>query len=189
MARYKAGLETRQRILDATRLLLGEVGLEGTTLKAICDRAGVQPGSFYNLFETKNEAVITVIGEAIAAVDPDPAHEGTDTIDELVEAYLRFMTEKPVVARIYLQLAVGGGLSDPEMGPRMLGHHRRRVARFADAMRRVEDDLTQEEATRRTEILLAGLNGLAYVSFIDPDFDLRTHASYLLGQPLRVVSI
>ena len=78
--RYKAGLETRERILDATRSLVAENGLDGTTIKAICEQAGVLPGSFYNLFASKEQAIVTVVREAIDAVDPDPAHQGTDTL-------------------------------------------------------------------------------------------------------------
>ncbi|MBM3696633.1 MAG: TetR/AcrR family transcriptional regulator, partial [Actinobacteria bacterium] len=59
VVRYRAGLETQERILAATRALLAEGSLEGITLKGICERAGVLPGSFYNLFETKEEAVVT----------------------------------------------------------------------------------------------------------------------------------
>ncbi|MGA9597079.1 MAG: TetR family transcriptional regulator, partial [Acidimicrobiia bacterium] len=44
VARYQAGIRTERRIIEATRELLGEVGLEGTTLKAICDRAEVRSG-------------------------------------------------------------------------------------------------------------------------------------------------
>ena len=86
--RYKAGLETRDRILEATRGLIAEEGLEGTTIKAICDRAGVLPGSFYNLFSSKEEAILSVVRDAIDAVDPDPSHEGPDDIDALVDAYV-----------------------------------------------------------------------------------------------------
>jgi AcrR family transcriptional regulator len=182
MARYKPGLKTRERILDATRRLLGEVGLEGTTLKAICDRAGVRAGSFYNLFETKDEAVLTVIGEAITAVDPDPGGEGTETLPDLVDAYLRFVTGEPDLAKIYLQLAVSGGMTDPTLRHRMLGHHHRRVARFAEALKRGRPELSDAEVAFRTETLLAALNGLAFVGFLDPSFDLRTHADFLLTE-------
>ena len=98
--RYKAGLETRERILGATRSLVAENGLDGTTIKAICELAGVLPGSFYNLFASKEQAILTVVREAIDAVDPDPDHHGTDTLEDLVAAYVRFLEERlgvPVV--------------------------------------------------------------------------------------------
>ena len=37
---YGAGIETEARIIDATRSLLAEGGLEAVTLNAICDKAG-----------------------------------------------------------------------------------------------------------------------------------------------------
>ena len=67
----RVGAATRQWIVEATRDLLAEGGLEAATVKAICDRAGILPGSFYNQFESKEEAVFTIIREAITAVDPD----------------------------------------------------------------------------------------------------------------------
>ena len=41
MARYRVGLETRERILGATRELLAEGGVDAVTLKAIAARAEV----------------------------------------------------------------------------------------------------------------------------------------------------
>ena len=95
MGRYRAGVETRRRIIEATRHLLAEVGIEGTTIKAICERASILPGSFYNLFTSKEEALLTVVREAIEAVDPDIAGEGTDTVADLIEAYARFVETNP----------------------------------------------------------------------------------------------
>ena len=151
MARYRAGIRTEARIIDATRELLGEVGLDGTTLKAICERAGVRAGSFYNLFDSKEEVVLRVVGEAIAAVDPDP--EGlhhTDTVEDLVEAYIAFITGSSVVASVYLQIAVSGGLSHSSIGRRVEGHHQRRLSRFAEAIQQSQVDVVpRAESTHR----------------------------------------
>ena len=127
MARYRVGLETRDRILAATRDLLAEGGLEGATLKAICEQAGIQPGSFYNLFGSKEEVVLTVVRQAITAVDPDPSGTGSDTVFDLVAAYVRFITEEEPLARVYLRMAVGGALTDRAMAGRVLRHHQARV--------------------------------------------------------------
>lgn len=180
MARYRVGLETRERILSATRRLLGEVGFEGVTLKSITEQAAVGAGSFYNLFGSKEEVVFEVIREALDAVDPDPRGAGTDTLEDLVDAFVQFVTESTPIARIYLQLAVGRGLTDPQVGRRVLRSHRRRVERFADALRRRHPDLGEQEATARAEMLLAALTGLALTALVDPDFDMRAHALRLL---------
>jgi AcrR family transcriptional regulator len=175
VGRYQAGIQTEARIIDATRSLLAEGGLEAATLKAICDRAEVRAGSFYNLFDSKEEAIIRVVREAIDAVDPDPEGAGTDSVDDLVSAYIRFFEEQPQLARVYVLVALTGESSENSARRRFLRHHQRRVERFAAAMARGESDLTDGEATDRAELLLGALDGLAFrwsldTSFAFPDF-------------------
>lgn len=183
VARYQTGIETRERILTATRALLAEAGLEGTTLKAICDRAGVGAGSFYNLFVSKEEAVLAIVREAIEAADPvapDDAGRG-ETVTELVDAYVRFITDQPDVARIYLQTAVAWGLSDQRLAARFRRHQAERRRRLADALLREGASLADAEARERAEYLLATLNGLAMAWLLDPTVDLDAHRSRLIG--------
>lgn len=182
--RYKAGLQTRDRIIEATRRLIAEAGLEGTTIKAICDRAGVLPGSFYNLFDSKEEAVITVVREAIDAVDPDPEHRGTDTLADLVDAYIRFTTDQSDLARVYIGIAVSGSRSNPELRGRVIRHHQGRVSRFAAALERESPGMSADEASRKAETLLSALNGIALHRVLDPEFDVATHARSLLDDVL-----
>jgi AcrR family transcriptional regulator len=184
--RYKAGLETRERILGATRSLVAENGLEGTTIKAICNSAGVLPGSFYNLFPSKEQAILTVVREAIDAVDPDPARQGTDTLDELVAAYVRFLEEQPALSRVYIRIGVSGAGKTPELTGRMIRHHQARVARFAAAMRRQTPELSETLAERRAETLVLALNGIALHRIIDPGFDVAWHARALLEDAAAV---
>jgi AcrR family transcriptional regulator len=181
MARYRVGLETRERILSATRRLLAEVGIEGVTLKAITANPRVGAGSFYNLFDSKDDAVFEVVREAIEAVDPDPAGAGTDTLEDLVDAFVAFMTGSSPIARIYLQLA-GRGLTDPAIASRVLRSHRRRVERFADAWRREDPSLGQGEAVSRAEVMLGALTGLGMTALVDEGFDMRYHARLLLPE-------
>ena len=180
--RYKAGLETREKILWATRGLIAEEGLEGTTIKAICDRAGVLPGSFYNLFESKEQAVLAVVREAIDAVDPDPEHEGSrDTLQALVEAYVRFLDEQGDLARVYIRIAISGARgNNDELKGRVLRHHEDRVKRFARALQRQANGFTEADAERRAETLVSALNGIALHRVLDPDFDVAWHAGVLL---------
>lgn len=184
MARSKAGKATEARILAATRELLGEAGLEGTTMAAIGERAGIGAGSFYNLFSSKEEVVLLVMREAIDAVDPDPAHAGTDTVADLADAYVRFITGEPLLARIYFRIAVGGALTDPALAGRVLRHHQRRVDRFAAALRR-EAPFSPDESVARAEAMLATLNGVALRWLLDPRFDLAGQAHRLLERERR----
>ena len=175
MGRYQAGIETEARIIDATRSLLAEGGLEAATLKAICDRAEVRAGSFYNLFGSKEEAILQVVREAIDAVDPDPTHAGTDTVDDLVAAYIRFFEEEPQLARIYVLAGVAGEPSDNGSRRRFLRHHETRVERFADAMVR-DTGLDEQDAEVQAELLLGALDGLAVRWALDTDFAFAAYA-------------
>lgn len=185
--RYQAGLRTRDRILEATRALIADAGMEGTTIKAICQRAGVLPGSFYNLFPSKEQAILTVVREAIDAVDPDPDHHGTDTLPDLVEAYIRFMMEEGDLVRVYIGIAVSGSRTNSELRGRVMRHHEGRVARFSAAISRQHPGLPQEEAGRRAETLVTALNGIALHRVLDPGFDVELHARALLAHHLEPV--
>ena len=176
VARYQAGLRTEARIIDATRSLLAEGGLEAATLAAICEKADVKAGSFYNLFDSKEAVVLRVVREAINAIDPDPDAEGTDTVDDLVKAYVQFFEQDPELARVYVltALQVEGGNGS---GQRFLRHHQRRVERFAAAMLRGDGSLTGDEAAIQVELLLGTLDGLAFRWSLDTDFAFADFAA------------
>ena len=188
MARYRVGLETRGRILEATRALLAEQGPAELTLKAITDRAGVGAGSFYNLFESKEQAVLEVVKDAIEAVDPDPAGLGAETIDDLVDALVSFFVDPrtAVEARIYLQLAFAGALQDETMAVRVRRHHAARLARVAAALRRERPDLADRDADLLAERLIAAVMGACLVWVLDPSVDLRAQAHRLVDDLRRV---
>ena len=179
--RYRAGLETRERILDATRDVLASKGLDGTTIKAICDAAGVRAGSFYNLFDSKEQAILTAVRRAIRAVDPDPTGSGEETVHDLIEAYIRFLAEAPTIARVYLRIAVGGSMSDPAVAERVLRHHRNRIARFKAAIMGADPSTDQARAELDAEAMLAAINGYAMHSVLDPEFDFADHARRLVS--------
>ncbi len=181
MARYQVGIRTESKILEATRQLLAEGGLDAATLKAICERAGVQAGSFYNIFPSKEQAIMQVAGEAIQAVDPDPDLSGTESLNDLVDAYIRFVVEQSDLARVYLQVAVTVG-NDDSVTRRFLRHHVRRVERFAQAMLRESLVSTEGEAITKAEVLLGALDGLAFRWVLDRSFDFRKHARYAVSQ-------
>lgn len=176
--RYRVGLETRTRILEATRDLVAESGLEGTTVKAICDRAGILAGSFYNLFSSKEEAILTIVRDAIREVEPELGAE--QDITALVDAYVDFVETQEPAARVYLMVAVTGGLTDRDIRARMLRHHAQRTELFSHALESSRPDLSPDLVRSRVEALLAALNGLAFHRLLDPAFDLRRHARGLL---------
>ena len=122
-----------------------------------------------------------VARDAIRAVDPDPDHAGSDTLDDLVDAYIRFIMDQPDLARIYLQIAVSGS-NDDSVARRFLRHHVRRVERFAAAIQRTNPNRSPAEATMTAEVLLGALDGLAFRWVLDQAFDFALHARAAAAQ-------
>lgn len=184
--RNRAGLETSERILDATKAILSERGLDGATVKAVCDRAGVRPGSFYNLFDSKEQVVMAVVREAIRGVDPDPAGTGREAVADLVEAFIEFVTSNETLARVYLVMAVTGSMTDSAIADRIARHHAERVRRFGDALGRERSDLDGDECMARADALVAALDGYAIQAVVTRgigfgEFDFAGHARRLLS--------
>jgi TetR/AcrR family transcriptional regulator, transcriptional repressor for nem operon len=55
--------DTRQRLLDSARELLYSRSYGNVGVKEICDMAGVQKGSFYHFFPSKQELALAVLDE------------------------------------------------------------------------------------------------------------------------------
>lgn len=52
---------TRQKLLDAAAQVFAEVGLDATSVEAICERAGFTRGAFYSNFDTKDELFLELV--------------------------------------------------------------------------------------------------------------------------------
>jgi len=57
---------TRARLLEAAALVFAEVGLDGATVEAVCERAGFTRGAFYSNFESKDELFLELAGTVSA---------------------------------------------------------------------------------------------------------------------------
>lgn len=150
------------------------------TIKGICDAAEVHAGSFYNLFESKEQVVLTAVRDAIRAVAPNPGGIGGEHVADLVDAYIRFVMDDQDLARVYLTVAVSGGLTDSGIRSRVLRHHQERHDRFVAALRTERPEMDEADANELIEALLAALNGYAFHWLLDPSFDFEHHARRLL---------
>ena len=130
----------RERILDATELLVAERGVAGTSVEAIVKAAGVSSVTFYEFFADKEEcfaaafdrAVDFATGELTRAAAGDPAAAGLSWSEETATA-LRTVTglisARPERARLCLVAAQTGG---PAL-----------VARFETALDRIAEKLRE----------------------------------------------
>lgn len=72
---------TRDRLIDSARYLFWERGFSGTSMADLLSHAGVNSGSFYHFFESKDALLKAVLQQYLIALKPvivDPAFAKTD---------------------------------------------------------------------------------------------------------------
>lgn len=86
---------TRLALLEAARVELGNRGVAGVTVMAVCERAGIGRTSFYNYFEDTGALVSTVAEEAAKDVKErfDALHSGVPRGRKRLEACLRMILD------------------------------------------------------------------------------------------------
>jgi AcrR family transcriptional regulator len=106
--------ERREHLIDTAYELLGTDGWRGTTVRAICQAAQLNPRYFYESFDGLESLLIAVFDRlvlqatelSVRAIDkagPDPAARAAAVID----ASVRYVTEDPRRARILFVEAQG----------------------------------------------------------------------------------
>ena len=84
-------LHTRERLIDSARYLFWERGFAGTSMADLLAHAGVNSGSFYHFFESKEALLREVLDGYLFALRPmvvDPAFAQTDEPVERIFAIL-----------------------------------------------------------------------------------------------------
>jgi AcrR family transcriptional regulator len=153
--------ERRERLLDAGLELFGTTGFHKTTIPMLCSASGVTARHFYDEFDSR-EALLRAVYDRIASAvfeqvigalrvrDKDVRERIRDSND----AYFRYLTSDPRLARIYTIEAVGMH-SDLEQ-------HRRAkreafVKKLTKATQRLDDDRGID-----SRLLSAALAGAAH---------------------------
>lgn len=104
--------ERRRLLVDAAYDLLSTQGAAGTTVRAVCATARLNPRYFYESFDELDELLVAVyddvvlsmrraVSAAVAAADPD------DNVRATVEATVRFIEEDPRRGQIMYVEALG----------------------------------------------------------------------------------
>ncbi|GHD78924.1 TetR family transcriptional regulator [Salinibacterium amurskyense] len=102
--RDRKRIETRLRIETAAVDIVTAEGLDGATVDMISDRAGISPRTFFNYFESKEDAILGTqdMGEVQRAIAAGVASAETD---DLVAAIVSTMFQifGPMAARTQLK--------------------------------------------------------------------------------------
>ncbi|SBN61525.1 transcriptional regulator, TetR family [Curtobacterium sp. 9128] len=118
--RDRKRIETRSRIAEAARSLALEDGIDHTTIEQIAARADISPRTFFNYFESKEDAVL--------------GHTELDLSAETLESHVRAVAGEPAAqAVVDLAFLVFG----ETFGDERHRHERKElIVRFPQLMRR-----------------------------------------------------
>ncbi len=105
----------RSRLLAAAATTIDELGYEQTSVQRITGRARISRRTFYELFGNRDACLVGLIDEVVGRIERELAASGLERLAwrERVRgglwAILSFLDEEPVLARICVVQALGGG--------------------------------------------------------------------------------
>lgn len=177
--REKKRLETTRNIEEAATRLVDEKGLSNVTVEEICGVVGISRRTFFNYFDSKDEAVF-----GTALVTPDPAIRERFLTEE-TDNLIKFALE--LIAEMHRKQGAGDDitarrkrlLQQPEAAAIAVSHHRTRVLSLIDT---VEARLEAFPADRRRPDLPVRKEAFIIAAFVREAMWLHgllgeTHAS------------
>jgi AcrR family transcriptional regulator len=152
------GQATRDKLVEAARLVFAERGFAATRMGDLADAAGVAHGTVYTYFDTKEDVLLAVMQAVIAdlraAMKPPNVKDPIARVEAANRAYLASYRTHAHLLRVAQEAAAG----DARFVDVLLDLRRTHVARVATAISKLQDD------------------GLAA-----PDLDAHTAAAALCG--------
>ncbi len=153
----------RSRLLAAAAVTIDELGYEQTSVQRITDRARVSRRTFYELFGNLDACLVGLIDEVVGRIEREFAAAGLERLGwrERVRGglwvILSFLDEEPVLARVCVVQAPGGG-------PRVLERREQLLARLAGVLDegRLEGPRGVECSSVTAEGLVGGAFGVVF---------------------------
>ena len=106
--------ERRERLLDAGLELFGTTGFHKTTIPMLCTASGVTARHFYDEFDSREallravyDRIATAVFERVIEALRQRDKDAIERIRDSNDAYFRYLTSDPRLARIYTIEAVG----------------------------------------------------------------------------------
>jgi AcrR family transcriptional regulator len=149
----------RSRLLAAAAVVIDELGYDRTSVQRITGRARVSRRTFYELFGNRDACLVGLIDEVVGRLELELAAAGLERLAwrERVRGglwvILSFLDQEPVLARICVVQALGGG-------PRVLERREQILACLAAVL-----DEGRFEGPRGVECSLVTAEGLVGGAF------------------------
>ncbi len=179
----------RQRIIDLSRELIAEHGVEAFSLGDVAAAAGITAPAIYHYFRDRRALLLEVlqaeVEEVVAAttVAETAAEQPLERLRDFLERQSVFLVRNRPGATAFLLSSLLEGRDDPEIGPVVsvaLGAAEgffREVVAEADARGDLASGLDVEGAVA---VLRAGLAGMFLVRVLDERFDPSLAAARIL---------
>ena len=186
--------QRRQEIIAATWSTLAEAGLEGTTMRAIAQRAGCTTGRLNHYFDSRDDILAAALGQ----VHRDAAQRMTRMLedrpgpDPLRRVLLEALplddtrrTEWHVWLAFWDQAAINRGLRDENA--RRYRQWRDLVTRLVRA--RSGPARSRAQLHRSTDVLVALVDGLGLQAILDPDTMTDRRARQAIDTTLALLTL
>ena len=194
----RAEISTRDRLIESARYLFWERGFAGTSMAELLTHAGVNSGSFYHFFDSKEALLREVLESYLVALKPmivEPAYEAASEPIERIFAILEGYRERILMTDA--QYGCPLGRLALEIDPENRPAHKLIAENFTGWIGAVHDCLNAASLPPGTDIeslatyVLATMEGGVMLSrsygSVDP-FDrtvkaLREHFRLLMRKP------
>ncbi|MFE8957445.1 TetR/AcrR family transcriptional regulator [Streptomyces massasporeus] len=160
------GVESRQRILDATVEIAGERGYEGTSIAAVSAKCGLPASSIYWHFKDKDDLIAAVIERSfetwLAAVELPDEETGTplERVTTMAANVAKSLVDEPDFLRLGLMLALERRPTEPRGRTVFLQVRGTASQRIADVIVSLFPDLDDDAVHQLSVYAVAGADGL-----------------------------
>jgi AcrR family transcriptional regulator len=123
----QGGAVQRQHILDTALSLMGQRGVDGTSMRDLATAAGLNVASLYHYFPSKRDLLVAVLAErgfveeVAAAPRPSLTRDPADLLADLLDDMLRSMLEVEDFIRLMLGEVMRGDATANEVGSDLFG--------------------------------------------------------------------
>lgn len=183
--RYPKGVMRRQQILDRTIEVFAQLGLEGTSLRAIGEAIGVSHAALRRYFDTREELFLAILREKDRQALVDARESGrasTDFaghLDSYASGAPGLMSLRHSMVARALEPGNEHSRSFFVERYRQLREDAVVILRLAQGAGLVRDDIPLESASA---LLIAAMDGLSTQWLLDPEVDM--HAGMVLYERL-----
>ncbi|WP_223626825.1 TetR/AcrR family transcriptional regulator [Microbacterium sp. EST19A] len=195
---------TRARLLEAAAQVFAEVGLDGASVEAVCERAGFTRGAFYSNFESKDELFLMLAGSVaevrvnavrtrVEELTADGAlAEGCDPID-VVQQVMELGGDDRLGVMLMSEIRIRA-LRDEQFGIAYLAQEREMVASIAQIVEDIVEAgllrlrLPADVAARMLMIIWEGMTVRGAMAGQD-DERLRHSSSEELGRLVQLLIV